>query len=49
MTRILVAMSGLLLAAPAFAIQEVQVPEPASLSVLAVAAGAVAVARFWRK
>ena len=49
MTRIFIVMSGLLLAAPAFALQEVQVPEPASLSVLAVAAGALLVARARRK
>lgn len=37
------------LAAPAMASFTVAVPEPASLAVLAVGAGALVVARYWRK
>jgi len=48
--RILAFLPVLLLAAaPAFAQVNIPIPEPASLTVLAVGAGAVIAARFWRK
>lgn len=48
--RLLVTLAGLLVvASPALALVEVPVPEPASLTVVAVGAGAVIAARFWRK